>query len=100
MQPSKRRNEQYERLEARVAPKQKALFQHAADLLGRSLTDFTVSTLQEAANRVIQAHEIIQLSLRDQHAFAKALFHPPKPSKPLLNAAKRLQKIVKRVDRD
>ena len=40
-------NTKIQRLEARVNSEQKELFQGAADLLGRSLTDFIVSTLQK-----------------------------------------------------
>lgn len=84
-----------ERLEARISAEQKTLFQHAADLLGRSLTDFVISTLQQAANRVVQEQEILRLALPDRKAFVQALLHPPKPHRNLLKAAKRYQKEVK-----
>jgi len=84
-----------ERLEARVTVSQKSLFQHAADLEGRSLTDFMIDTLQEAAKRVIQEHEVLKLSLRDQNAFVEALFNPPVINEALLKAVKRHDKEVK-----
>ena len=49
-------SEKSERLEARLNQTQKALIQHAADLAGRSLTDFVLSASQEAANKVIREH--------------------------------------------
>jgi uncharacterized protein (DUF1778 family) len=94
MDSLKRKSPKYERLEARIAPTQKAFFQYAADLLGRSLTDFMVNSLQKEAIRVIQAHETMQLSLRDQQSFVEALFNPPNPNKFLLDAAKRFQKMI------
>lgn len=82
-------NDKVARLEARITADQKNLFQHAATLLGRSLTDFVISALQEAAKRTIQEHEIIQLSLRDQQLFAQAILNPAEPNAKLLKAAKR-----------
>lgn len=44
----------YERLEARISPEQKRLFQRAAELQGRTLTDFVVASVNDAAQRVIE----------------------------------------------
>jgi hypothetical protein len=43
-----------ERLEARISRDQKALFQRAAELQGRTLTDFVIAGVHEAAVRVIE----------------------------------------------
>lgn len=85
-----------ERLEARVTADQKKIFQHAADLIGINLSAFIISSLQEAANRAIQNHEMIQLSMRDLEVFAKAFINPPEPNARLMNAAKRHKKLIKR----
>ena len=42
-----------ERLETRVTADQKRLIEHAAALQGRSLTDFVLTSLQDAARRAI-----------------------------------------------
>ncbi len=76
-----------ERLEARISKEQKELFQRAADLQGRTLTDFIISSLQNAANQIIQEHEIMILSRRDQEVFVEALLNPPQPSTKLNLAA-------------
>lgn len=78
-----------ERLEARLTSVQKRLLQKAADLAGRSLTDFVISSAQEAARKTIHDHRVITLSLRDQEIFAKALLNPPPPSTALRTAWKR-----------
>lgn len=84
-----------ERLEARVSGEQKKFFQHAAMLLGRTLTDFIVSSLQEAATRVIQAQEVLTLTAQDREIFVRTLLAPPRPNKALLRAAKRYrEKLV------
>ena len=81
-----------ERLEARISPKNKELFQRAADIQGRTLTDFVVSSLVSAANQIIQENEIMVLSKKDQEVFVEALLNPPAPSEKLRVAAQRYKK--------
>lgn len=76
------------RLEARVTKEQKTLLQRAAALLGRSLSDFLVSSAQETAARVIHEHETIRLTKADRTAFVSALLNPPAPKARLAKAAK------------
>lgn len=83
-----------ERLEARVSRDQKALFQRAAELQGRTLTDFVVSTLQDAAVRTIEEMQIIRLSAEDSRAFAEALLHPRTPNEKLHAAARRYMETM------
>ncbi len=78
-----------ERLEARITPAQKELLQHAAELEGRSVTDFVVSSAQEKAKRVIHEHEIFLLSARDREVFVNALLSPPAPNEKLRRAVRR-----------
>jgi len=66
-----------ERLEARVTRDQKKLFQKAAKLQGRTVTDFVVTSAQEAATRILQEREVIALSARDREAFVASLMNPP-----------------------
>jgi uncharacterized protein (DUF1778 family) len=87
--------EKSERLEARISSEQKSIFQRAAELSGRSLTNFAINELLNAAKRIIQEHDIIQLSARDQQTFVQALLEPPKPSKSLIKAARRYKKDIK-----
>ncbi len=66
-----------ERLEARISREQKELLQWAADLEGRSLTDFVVSHAQNAAVQTISEHTVIKLNRADSIAFAESLQSPP-----------------------
>ena len=66
-----------ERLEARITADQKALIQRAADLEGRSVTDYVVSSLQDAARRTVEAHDVTVLSAAESRAFVDALLDPP-----------------------
>jgi uncharacterized protein (DUF1778 family) len=70
-----------ERLEARVTAEQKALIEHAAALEGRSITDFVLASVHDAAKRAIAEHEVIQLSVRDSQAFVEALLNPREPGR-------------------
>ncbi len=83
-----------ERLEARVSREQKQLFQRAADLQGRTLTDFVVSSAQEAAVRTIGDMQIIRLNAEDSRAFAEALLNPREPTERLREAARRYRAFI------
>ena len=82
------------RLEARLRDEQKALFQHAADLTGRSLTEFVVSSAQEVAARTVREHDVLTLSGRDRRFFVEALLKPSPPNKRLRQAARRYKGIT------
>jgi len=75
------------RLEARLSGKQKALLQQAAELSGRTLSDFVISSAEEVAARVIQDHETVRLNQAEKLAFVNALLDPPAPGARLLQAA-------------
>jgi uncharacterized protein (DUF1778 family) len=65
-----------ERLETRVTVDQKRLIERAAALQGRTVTDFVLTSVQDAARRAIEEHQILDLSLRDSQAFVEALLEP------------------------
>jgi uncharacterized protein (DUF1778 family) len=81
--------ERFERLEARLTSRQKALLRRAAALRGRTLTDFVVSAAEEAAERVIRSEYVISLGAEASAAFAAALLNPPDPNPELRAAAER-----------
>ena len=66
-----------ERLEARVTADQKRLLKDAADVQGRTLSDFVVGSLVETATRVLQERELVVLSAKDREVFVRALLNPP-----------------------
>ncbi len=65
-----------ERLEARVTAEQKRLIERAAVLQGRTITDFVLTSVQDAARRTIEEHQQLELSVRDSKAFVEALLKP------------------------
>jgi len=82
------------RLEARISTELHAMLKRAAEIQGRSLTDFVVSAAQEAAQRAIEQGEVVRLSLSDSERFAQALLSPPDPSPVLERAFARRRKLV------
>lgn len=78
-----------ERLEARISADQKSLFQRAAELQGRTLTDFVIASVHDAAMRTLDEMQTIRLSADESRAFAEAVLNPRLPSPRLRAAARR-----------
>ena len=65
------------RIEARIAPGALRVVRRAAELQGRSISDFVVAAAQEVAHRTIDEAQIIHLSVEDQQRFVELLLNPP-----------------------
>ena len=61
------------RVDARIPSHIKKNLVTAAALSGRTQTDFLITAVNEAAQKVIAEHNLITLCLEDQEALAKAL---------------------------
>ena len=81
------------RLEARLPADIHALLKRAAEVQGRTLTDFVVTAAREAAIRAIEEVEILRLSAADQRIIAEAILNPPEPSPALHRAFQRRKKL-------
>ena len=81
------------RLEARLPADVHALLKRAAEIQGRTLTDFVVTAAREAACRAIEETEILRLSVEDQRQIAEALLNPPAPAPALRRAFKRHKEL-------
>ena len=81
------------RLEARLPHDAMVRLKRAAEIQGRTLTDFVVAAADEAACRAIQETEIIRLSIEGQRQIAAAILNPPAPSPALKKAAKRYREL-------
>lgn len=82
------------RLEARISPEALAIVRRAAELQGRSLSDFVVSAAQEAAQRAIEEAQVLRLAVEDQQALAAALLSPPEPNEALRRAAAAHRRLI------
>ncbi|MGA7525240.1 MAG: DUF1778 domain-containing protein [Acidobacteriaceae bacterium] len=84
------------RLEARVPREIKALWERAAALQGKKMTEFVVNSAIEAAHRVLRESELADLTRHDRIAFVEALLNPPAPNARLRKAAARHSQIFGR----
>ena len=84
------------RVEARIAPEALAVVRRAAELQGRSISDFLVAAALKDAHQTIEDAQIIRLSVDDQQRFAELLLNPP----PLAPAMRRALKARKRLITD
>jgi uncharacterized protein (DUF1778 family) len=82
------------RLEARISADLHAMLKRAAEIQGRTMTDFVVSAVQLAAQEAIETAEVIRLSLADQECFSQALLAPPRPAPALKRAFARRRKLI------
>lgn len=78
-----------ERIEARVPPDVKQRIEYAAELQGRSITDFVTAAADERACAVIEQHHVVRLSVNDSTALAEAILNPPTSNAKAVAAARR-----------
>jgi uncharacterized protein (DUF1778 family) len=80
------------RIDARLTGEQKDIVTRAAELTGRSLSDFIIASAYENALRTIREHQVITLSANEGRAFISALADPPQPNTAARKAAARYLK--------
>ena len=83
------------RIEARIAPDALAVVKRAAEIEGRSVSDFVVAAASEAAQRTIEETHLIRLSIEDQRRFVDLLVDPPPVSSALKRAAKAHARLIR-----
>ncbi len=81
------------RLEARLPAGIYALLKRAAEIEGRTVSDFVVSAARQAASRTIEETEVLRLSVEDQRLFAEAILNPPAPNAALRRMARRRREL-------
>lgn len=84
-----KRVQKSERIAVRLASDVKERLEYAAELTGRSVSDFVVSSALEAAEAHIGRHEQFRLTEADRAVFLSALAKPPAPNKALRAAARK-----------
>ena len=83
------------RLEARISTELHVMLKRAAEIEGRTMTDFVVAALQDAAQRAIEQSGVMRLTLADQECFAAALLSPAKPTAALKRAFARRKNLLR-----
>jgi uncharacterized protein (DUF1778 family) len=82
------------RIEARIAPELLAIVKRAAELQGRSVSDFVVAAAQEAAVKAIDESHLIRVSMEDQSRFVELLLNPPPPPPALERAREAHARLI------
>ena len=82
------------RVEARIAPDALAVVRRAAELQGRSVSDFLGAAALKDAQRTIEDAQIIRLSVADQQRFAELLIDPPPLAPAMKRALKARQRLI------
>ena len=83
------------RIEARVSPDVLAAIKRAAEIQGRSVSEFIVTAAEDTARRIVEETEVIRLSAEDQRLLAEAIFNPPPPTPALIRAIQHYRRVVK-----
>lgn len=84
---------QAKRLEARLPAHVHAMLKRAAEIQGRTLTDFVVEASSKAAREAIETMEVIRLSAEDQRMFAESILNPPEPTPALRRAFEKRREL-------
>lgn len=82
------------RLEARISQDLHMTVKRAAEIQGRTMTDFVTHALQMAASSAIAQSDQVSLSVVDQEAFANALIVAAKPNATLKRAFTKANKLL------
>lgn len=80
-----------------ISPEALALIRRAAEIEGRSISDFVVAAAQDAARRTMADIEIIRLSRSAQEKIAALLLDPPQPPAGLKKAFKQHRRLIREV---
>jgi uncharacterized protein (DUF1778 family) len=83
-----------DRLEARIPHVLKQRIERAAALEGLRLSEFVTLHLAEAADNVIQTHDMMTLTEEDTALFVQAILNPAAPNQALLDAAERSRQLT------
>jgi uncharacterized protein (DUF1778 family) len=78
-----------ERLDLRIPPAVKIQIEKAAELQGRSVSDFVVAAALAQATQIIEQQMVLKLCLEDSMALAEAFVTEPEPNPKAIEAAQR-----------
>ena len=82
------------RIEARIAPDALRVVKSAAELQGRSISDFVIAAAQEIAHRTIDEAQVIRMAVEDQQRFVELLLNPPALAPAMKRAKKAHARLI------
>jgi uncharacterized protein (DUF1778 family) len=85
------------RFDTRMPLEQKEFFEYAASLGGfKTLTEFVTYSIKLQAEKIVDKHNAVLASKKDQEVFFNAMLNAPQPNDSLKNAAKRYSESAKK----
>ena len=79
----------------RIPKEQKELFELAANIGGfKTLSDFMIFSALQQASLIVEKHNSILASKKDQEIFFGAIMNPAQPNTALKKAASRYKKLL------
>ncbi len=84
-----------DRITARVPHAKRAIIERAAAVYGATLNQFIIQTALDRASEILKREELLRLSEKDSRTFLAALETPPAPTRILVDALKRHDKLVR-----
>lgn len=82
------------RIQARISPEGLKVVRRAAEIQGRTISNFVVAAAQEAAQRIISEVALLKLSSNAQEQFISLLLNPPTPAPGLARAFKHRRSLI------
>jgi uncharacterized protein (DUF1778 family) len=82
------------RIEARITPENLTVIKRAAEIQGRSVSDFIVAAAQEAAHRAIEKAHLIRLTVEQHRQFMEAINNPPPLTPAMERAIERHRRLI------
>lgn len=83
-----------QRIEARISPAALSIVRRAAEIQGRSISDFVVAAAQEVAERTVEKTQMIQVALADYDRIMDVLSKPPKITPAWKRAVKAHRRLI------
>lgn len=83
-----------QRIEARISPAALSIVRRAAEIQGRSISDFVVAAAQEVAERTVEKTQMIQVALADYDRIMDVLSKPPKITPAWRRAVKAHRRLI------
>jgi len=81
------------RVEARISPDALAVVKRAAEIQGRSVSEFIVDAAQQVAHKTIEETTVMRLSVEDQRLIMESILNPPEPTEALRRAFEAHRKL-------
>jgi uncharacterized protein (DUF1778 family) len=88
-----------ERLDVRLPAVAKQQIERAAELQGRSISDFVVAAALSQASQVIEQQMVMKLCVEDSMALAQTFLNEPEPNAKAIAAARRYKKKMSQAER-